>query len=70
MTDKEASQSEGTASESHEFDSGEGPSFGEGGMSPGGSEMESWKKGNPSEGDAEESLQEQGENLRDRLDKS
>lgn len=72
MTDKEqAPRSEGTVAESEEFVSGEGgPSFTEGGMMPGGDEMESWKKTNPNEGDTEESLQEQAQNLRDRVENS
>jgi hypothetical protein len=39
-------------------------------MSPGGSEMENWKKVSPNDGDSEVSLEEQAENLRDRVDKS
>jgi len=71
MTDKEAPRSEGTVSESHEYVSGEGgPNFTQGGMVPGGSEMENWKKVNPNEGDPEVSLEEQAENLRDRVDNS
>jgi hypothetical protein len=71
MTDKEAPRSEGTVSESHEYVSGDGgPNFTQGGMSPGGSEMENWKKVNPNEGDSEQSLEEQAGNLRDRSDKS
>ena len=68
MTDSEkAPRSEGPVSESHEWVTGDGgPSFGEGGMKPGGNEMENWKKVNPNQGDSDPSLEEQAENLRDR----
>ena len=72
MTDKEqAPRSEGTVSESHEYVSGEGgPNFGQGGMSPGGKEMENWKKVTPDEGGTDEGIQEQAENLRSRVENS
>jgi phage terminase large subunit-like protein len=72
MTEKEqAPRSEGTVSESNELVSGSGgPDVTEGGVMPGGDEMESWKKVNPNLGDTEESLQEQAENLRDRVENS
>ena len=69
MTENEAPRSEGTVSESHEWVSGDGgPNFKQGGMTPGGDEMENWKKVNPNDGDTEKSLQEQAENLKDRVD--
>ena len=70
MTEKnQAPKSEGTASESHEYVSGPGgPNFTQGGMMPGGDEMENWKKVNPNDPDAEQDLQEAGENLRQRVE--
>jgi hypothetical protein len=72
MTDKEqAPRSEGTVSESNEWVTGSGgPNFTQGGMMPGGDEMESWKKVNPNDGDTEQPLEEQAQNLRDRVEKS
>ena len=68
MAENEAPRSEGTVSESHEWVSGEGgPNFTQGGMEPGGSEMENWKKVNPNDGETDLSLDEQAENLRDRV---
>ncbi len=70
MTDRnEDSSSEGTTPKSHEWVSGQGgPSFTEGGMMPGGDEMENWKKTMPNELEPEETVEQQAENLRERLD--
>jgi hypothetical protein len=71
MSDKsEAPEAEGTVSKSHEWVTGQGgPNFSQGGMEPGGSEMENWKKVPSDQANAEGNIEEQAENLRERVQK-
>lgn len=74
MTSKKPAESrpEGAVPESDDFVSGEGgPTMTQGGAMPGGSEMEGWKRPQTQEMNAEpeESLEEQAENLRNRVGK-
>ena len=66
-----APEPEGTEAESDELVTGEGgPAFSQAGMEPGGSEMEGWKQPSPGGSQDEASIEEQAENLRNRVEGS
>lgn len=72
MSDRERPQGEGMVPESDAYVSGPGgPAMSQAGMMPGGPEMEGWKRPvkDELEMEPEESLEEQAQNLRERVDK-
>jgi hypothetical protein len=71
MSTQETPDSRGTAPETEDWVKGEGgPNVAQGGMMPGGGEMENWKKTVPNDGQAGDSVEEQGDRLAERLDGS
>lgn len=69
MSEEKTPKSAGTTPESSEMVSGDGgPAVTFQGAMPGGSEMEGWKRPTKQEAEPEPSIEEQAENLRDRVD--
>ncbi|MCA1692501.1 MAG: hypothetical protein ABR540_12700 [Acidimicrobiales bacterium] len=69
MSETQSPEPQGTVAEGEEWVKGEGgPAFTQGGMVPGGSEMENWKKVVTDDSSQEPPIEEQADNLRERLD--